>query len=54
VPSENGCTLTIAGTQDEVLDAAADHAVAKHGHENTSELREMLRGALEPAEPALA
>ena len=54
VPSENGCTLTIAGTQDEVLDAAADHAVAKHGHENTPELREMLRGALEPAEVTLA
>jgi predicted small metal-binding protein len=54
VPNERGCTLTIAGTEEELLDAAADHAVAKHGHENTPELREMLRGALEPAEPALA
>jgi hypothetical protein len=54
VPSEAGCTLTIAGTQDEVLDAAAAHAVARHGHEEAPELREMLRGALEPAEPALA
>ena len=54
VPSESGCTLTIAGTQDEVLDAAAAHAVARHGHESTPELREMLRGALEPAEAALA
>jgi predicted small metal-binding protein len=54
VPSEIGCSLTIAGPEEEVLDAAADHAVAKHGHENTPELREMLRGALEPAEPALA
>lgn len=54
VPSEIGCTLTIAGTEDEVLDAAAAHAVARHGHEETPELREMLRGALEPAEPALA
>ena len=54
VPSEIGCTLTIAGTEEEVLDAATEHAVAKHGHENTPELREMLRGALEPAEPALA
>ena len=51
VPSEIGCTLTIAG--EEVLDAAAAHAVAKHGHQDTPELREMLRGALQP-EPALA
>jgi predicted small metal-binding protein len=54
VPSESGCTLTIAGAEEEVLDAAAAHAVARHGHENTPELREMLRGSLEPAEPALA
>ena len=54
VPSEIGCTLTIAGSEDEVLDAAAAHAVAKHGHEDTPELREMLRAALETAEPALA
>jgi predicted small metal-binding protein len=54
VPSENNCTLTIAGTEDEVLDAATAHAVASHGHENTPELREELRGALEPAESALA
>jgi len=54
VPSEIGCTLTIAGTEEELLDTAALHAVAAHGHEDTPELREMLRGALEPVEPALA
>ena len=54
VPSEDGCTLTIAGTVDEVLDAASAHAVAKHGHDDTPELREMLRSSLEPAEAALA
>jgi adenosylmethionine-8-amino-7-oxononanoate aminotransferase len=54
VPSENGCTLTIAGTENEVLDAAAAHAVAAHGHEGGPELRDMLRGALEPAERSLA
>jgi predicted small metal-binding protein len=54
VPNDIGCTLTIAGTEDEVLDAAAAHAVAKHGHEDTPELREMLRAGLVPAEPALA
>jgi predicted small metal-binding protein len=54
VPNEIGCTLTIAGTEDEVLDAATAHAVAKHGHEDSPELQTMLRGALQPAEPALA
>lgn len=54
VPNEAGCTLTIAGGEEEVLDAAVAHAVAKHGHEDTPELREMLRGSLQPAEPALA
>ena len=53
VPNEIGCTLTIAGGEDEVLDAATAHAVAKHGHDDTPELREMLRGALHDAEPAL-
>jgi predicted small metal-binding protein len=54
VPSDTNCTLTIAGTEDEVLDAASAHAVARHGHEDTPELREELRGSLEPAEPVLA
>ena len=54
VPSEIGCTLTIAGGEDEVLDAATAHAVAKHGHQDTPELREMLRRGLQDAEPALA
>jgi predicted small metal-binding protein len=54
VPSENNCTLTIAGTEDEVLDAAVAHAVSAHGHEDSPELREMLRGGLTDAEPALA
>jgi predicted small metal-binding protein len=54
VPNEIGCTLTIAGEEDEVLDAAAAHAVAKHGHDDTPELRDMLRTGLEDAEPAVA
>jgi predicted small metal-binding protein len=53
-PSESGCTLTIAGEEEEVLDAATAHAVTRHGHSETPELREMLRASLEPAEPALA
>ena len=54
IPSDIACTLTIAGEEDDVLDAAVLHAVDKHGHENTPELREQLRGALVAAEPAMA
>jgi hypothetical protein len=32
MPSEIGCTLTIAGEEEEFLDAAVAHAVDKHGH----------------------
>jgi predicted small metal-binding protein len=45
-PSEMNCSLKISGTEDEVLDAAVQHAVSIHGHENTPELREQLRQVL--------
>ncbi|MGB7588911.1 MAG: DUF1059 domain-containing protein [Solirubrobacterales bacterium] len=46
--SESNCTLTIIGEEDEVVDAAAQHAASVHGHENTSELRDGIRNTLEP------
>jgi hypothetical protein len=45
-PSEKGCTLKLSGTEEEVLEAALQHAVSVHGHENTPEFREKLRGLL--------
>jgi predicted small metal-binding protein len=54
MPSEINCTLTMAGTEEEVLDAAVAHAVAKHGHADTPELREMIRSGLEEVSPAMA
>jgi hypothetical protein len=45
-PSENNCSLTIAGTEEEVLDTATMHAVARHGHTDTPELREQIRSTL--------
>jgi predicted small metal-binding protein len=45
-PSDSGCSLTIAGEEDEVVRAAAMHAIDVHGHEDTPELREQLRGML--------
>jgi predicted small metal-binding protein len=46
IPSERGCTLTIAGEEDEVLRAAVMHAVDAHGHQDTPTFREELRRAL--------
>jgi predicted small metal-binding protein len=54
VPNDVNCTLTIAGTEDEVLEAAVTHAVARHGHEDTAELREMIRQGLEDVAPVVA
>ncbi len=54
MPSENGCSLTVAGTEDEVMSVAVYHAVTAHGHEDTPELHDMIRSGLTDAEPALA
>jgi hypothetical protein len=45
-PNDVGCTLAITGEPDELVSAAAQHAVTVHGHEDTPELREQLRGLL--------
>jgi predicted hydrolase (HD superfamily) len=45
-PSDANCTLRISGREDEVLDAAMAHAAAVHGHPDTLESREQLRGML--------
>jgi len=52
--SENGCTLTIIGEETEVVDTAAAHAVAAHGHADGPELREQIRSMLEPEESYVA
>ena len=48
--SDNNCSLTIIGEEDEVLATAAQHAVAAHGHPDTPELRAQLQAMLEPEE----
>jgi predicted small metal-binding protein len=45
-PSDNDCTLTIAGEEDEVVTAAVQHAVSAHGHEDNAELHTWLRDNL--------
>jgi len=48
-PSECACTLRLEGTEDEVLDAAVAHAIAKHGHSESPELRDEIRKLLKNA-----
>lgn len=45
-PSEKNCSLRISGTEDEVLEAATQHASSAHGHTNSPELRQQLRSML--------
>lgn len=49
-PSDRGCTLRLEGTEDEVLEAAVNHAITSHGHTDNPELREQIRILLKPAE----
>lgn len=47
-PSEMNCTLALsADTEQELLEAAVQHAVAVHGHSDTPELRSQLRAMFE-------
>jgi predicted small metal-binding protein len=50
MPSESNCSLTIIGEEDEVLRAAAEHAVSVHDHDMSDELKNEIRGALEDEE----
>jgi hypothetical protein len=45
-PSEKNCSLKISGTKEEVLDAAVQHAVSAHRHENSPELRDQIKSML--------
>jgi predicted small metal-binding protein len=45
-PSDKNCSLKISGTEHEVLDAAMQHAVSAHGHDNTPQLREQIKSML--------
>jgi predicted small metal-binding protein len=53
-PSEMNCTVAIAaGSEEELLEAAVQHAVAVHGHEDTPEFRLQLRAAFREGTPPL-
>ncbi len=43
-PSQMNCTVSIfADNDEELLEAAVQHAVSVHGHEDTPDLREQLQ-----------
>ena len=46
MPSESNCSLTISGTEEEVLRAGAEHAVSVHGHTAGPELTDGIRSML--------
>ena len=53
-PSEMNCTVLMsADSEDELLEAAVQHAMAVHGHTDTPELRKTLR-AMFKAEAKMA
>lgn len=52
IPSEKKCTVAIAAdNEQELVDAAVQHAVAVHGHTDTPELRQMVATAIKPGTP---
>jgi predicted small metal-binding protein len=51
-PSETNCSVTIAADrEEELIDAAAQHAVAVHKHADTPELRQQLKGIMREGRP---
>ncbi len=51
MPSESNCDLAMAGSEEHLLDAAVIHAVTAHGHEDTPQLRQEIRGAIKEEVP---
>jgi len=53
-PSEKGCTVAMSADSDkELLEAAVQHAVAVHGHQDTAELRQQIKALFRPGTPPL-
>ena len=53
-PSDMKCTVALsADNEDELLDAAAQHAVTVHKHSDSPELRRQLRSMIREGTPSL-
>lgn len=54
MPSESNCTVAIAAdSEDELVEAAVQHAVAVHSHEDNQELRDGIRQGVKDLEGAV-
>jgi predicted small metal-binding protein len=52
IPSDSKCTVTIsADTEEELMEVAVQHGVARHGHQDTPEFRQQLRQAMQTGAP---
>jgi predicted small metal-binding protein len=52
-PSDTKCSITIsADTEDELVDAAAQHAIAVHKHEDSPQLRQQIRSSVKDGSPS--
>jgi predicted small metal-binding protein len=48
------CSIAIsADSEDELLEAAVQHAIAVHGHEDSPTLREAIRGLMQDGTPPI-
>ena len=53
-PSEMNCSVAIsADTDQELIEAAIQHAVAEHGQQDTPEFRKEIMGAMHEGTPPL-
>jgi predicted small metal-binding protein len=53
-PSEMNCTVALSADSDqELLDAAVQHAVAVHHHEDTPELRQQIKQMFKEGTPPI-
>ena len=53
IPSESHCTVAIsADNEDELVEAAVQHAVAVHHHYNTPELRQLIKRGIKDGTPS--
>jgi predicted small metal-binding protein len=52
IPSDTNCTVALsADNESELLEAAVQHAVTVHKHQDTPQLREQLKAAFKEGSP---
>ena len=54
-PSAMNCSIAIsADSEEELIDAAVQHAVSVHGHKDTPDFRTLIKGAIREGTPPQA